>query len=815
MAERETPSQAVLMALGEHFAAGYFEEPAASPMQRLSRAVRRRFEHRKPMPYDGGLLYPCGPCYPPDENRILAPSYSFTWSYNDAAVDARLREGEAPAEPCQGDAQDGSAGASPSHVRETLLALRETMRAERDRLWVLRTPHTVGGAGYTHSIPNYARVLREGLNEHARRIATRLENTSDEATRDLCLGLQDVLAGIRAWHANLLACLRQGGHRLEACATTPLPLREGEGGGLHQGDTLTLPSPWKGEGGGTGILPVTERLIRALERVPFEPARDFFEAVVAYNFVYYLDDCDNPGRVDQELLPYYRGEDVAASVPLADADERRDASRSDRDEALALLTAFAGNVQANWGWSESIGGTTPDGGPAYNDLTPLCIQAARGKARPSLQLRVRKDMPDAVWDAALDLIASGNGLPALYNEEGYLAALREAGLGICDEDLSLWNGGGCTETMIHGCSNVGSLDAGLNMPLVLVETLDKHLAAAANFDGLLTAVKHDLAVAIGETCALVSMDQRMKALYRPQPMRSLLIDDCIERGVEFNAGGARYHWSVINVAGLGNVADSLAAIREVVFEKREKTSAELLDTLHRNFEGEEPFRRRLAHCPRFGNNNPRVDDLAADIAEFVFRQFLGHRPWRGGCPVRSSAFRRSSGAGGGNEEPRERGTTNVGGKFLPSTIMFVTFADAGAKVGATPDGRRAGEPIADSVGPVQGRDRSGAAAMLASVARLPLRLAAGTPILNARFAESLFDTPAGRRRLRDLIETYFELGGLQLQINVVDQAVLRDAIAHPERHTDLVIRVGGYSAFFNDLPLAVKQSILDRTEYAP
>ncbi|MBM4043086.1 MAG: hypothetical protein FJ290_31740, partial [Planctomycetes bacterium] len=88
MAERETPSQAVLMALGEHFAAGYFEEPAASPMQRLSRAVRRRFEHRKPMPYDGGLLYPCGPCYPPDENRILAPSYSFTWSYNDAAVDA-------------------------------------------------------------------------------------------------------------------------------------------------------------------------------------------------------------------------------------------------------------------------------------------------------------------------------------------------------------------------------------------------------------------------------------------------------------------------------------------------------------------------------------------------------------------------------------------------------------------------------------------------------------------------------------------------------------------------------------------------------
>lgn len=691
----------MLVALGEHFAAGYFEEPAASPMRRWSRAVRRRFEHRAPMPYDGGLLYPCGPCHVADENRILSPSFSFTWSYGDAAADERLKS------------------ASPEEC-EALLALQETMRAERDRLWVLRTPHTVGGAGYTHSIPNYGRVLREGLNEHGRRIAVRLDNTSDEATRDFCLGLQDVVAGIRAWHANLIK-------HLEAC-------------------------PYSRS---------RARLVKALKQVPFEPARDFFEAVVAYNFVYYLDDCDNPGRLDQELWPYY---------PQGGATR------------LALLSAFAENVQANWGWSESIGGTTPDGRPAYNDLTVLCLQAARGKARPSLQLRVRKDMPDEVWDAALDLIATGNGLPALYNEEGYLAALREAGLGIREEDLSLWNGGGCTETMIHGCSNVGSLDAGVNLPLALVESLDKHLAAAASFDDLLAAVKHDFAVVIGETCRLVSMDQEMKARFRPQPMRSLLIDDCIDRGVEFNAGGARYNWSVVNVAGLANVADSLAAVREVVFEKHEKTGAELLDVLHRNFESEEAFRRRLARCPRFGNNDPRVDDIAAEIAEHVFREFLSHRPWRGG-------------------------------KFLPSTIMFVTFADAGSKVGATADGRLAGEPIADSIGPVQGRDRSGAAAMLASVARLPLHLAAGTPILNARFAKALFDTPTGRSRLRDLIETYFELGGLQLQINVVDQAVLRDAIAHPERHGDLIVRVGGYSAPFVSLPRGVQEAILERTEH--
>jgi formate C-acetyltransferase len=230
------------------------------------------------------------------------------------------------------------------------------------------------------------------------------------------------------------------------------------------------------------------------------------------------------------------------------------------------------------------------------------------------------------------------------------------------------------------------------------------------------------------------------------------------------------------------VADSLAAVREVVFEKRERTGAELLESLHRNFEGEEAFRRRLERCPRFGNDDPRVDEIAAGVAEFVFREFLRHRPWRGG-------------------------------KFLPSCIMFVTFAHAGAQVGATPDGRRAGEPIADSIGPVQGRDRRGATAMLHSVARLPQHLAPGTPILNARFSKDLFDRPKGRQALRGLIETYFEMGGMQIQINVVDQEVLRDAIDHPERHEDLIVRVGGFSALFNSLPLDIKLSILERTEH--
>jgi len=704
------------MRLGEFFAAGYFEEPGAPPMRRWSRAARRRFEQRAPTPYDGGLLYPCGVCHSGLEDQILSACFSYTWQFHDNKLEERMRM-----------ASDDE--------RETLAALAETMRAERERLGVLRTPHTVGGAGYTHSIPNYGRVLRGGLNEHARRIARGLEGaqrSEDAEAADFYLALRDVLAGIRRWHASIMEHLRQ--------------YRCNDGQERQNRD----------------------RLLEAFQRVPFEPARTFFEAVLAYNFTYYLDDCDNPGRVDQELFTYYRRDLNAATLT--------------RDQALALLERFSDNVCKNWGWSEAIGGTRADGGPAYNDLTVLCIEAARGKARPSLQLRIRKDMPDGVWEAALDSLASGNGLPALYNEEGYLRALREAGLGIDERDLSLWNGGGCTETMIHGCSNVGSLDAGMNLPLTLVESFDRHLAEGPSFGTLVEAVKQDFAAVIADMTRLVSLDQETKAKWRPQPMRTLLVDDCIDRGREFNAGGARYNWSVINVAGLANVADSLAAIRQVVFEKHEKTGAELLEILRRDFEGEQAFRRRLARCPRFGNDDPRVDEIAADIAEFVFREFRRHTPWRGG-------------------------------KFLPSCIMFVTYAQAGAQVGATPDGRRAGKPIADSIGPVQGRDRSGATAMLSSVGRIPQHLAPGTPILNARFSKKLFASGEGRQCLRDLIRTYFDLGGMQIQINVVDQDVLRDAIEHPERHGDLIIRVGGYSAHFVMLPLDVQKSILERTEH--
>jgi pyruvate-formate lyase len=719
------PDPSVLNGLREYYAAGFFELPDASPMLRWSRAMRRFLERRALPPYTGEPLYPCGPARDPSECGILTPSFSFTWEYADARVEELAR------------------GASASEAA-ALDALRLQIRTLDAGLDMIHTPHVVGGKGYTHSIPNYGRVLREGLDGHRRRIregTARAEAgtaapcgtpQAGPGAADFYAGLEDLLTGVESWTGRIR----------ERLASSPQRDPEAEGNRI--------------------------RLLAAYERVPWQPARSFFEALLAYSFTFYLDGCDNPGRFDLELSPFYEADLLRGAMT--------------HQEALGLVGRFWSDVDVNSGWSTGIGGTAPDGAAAYTDLTLVCLEAARGRRRPNLQLHVRRDMPAEVWEEAFSTLATGCGLPSLYNDELYTAMLRGSGLGVREEDLAWRNGGGCTETMIHGRSNVGSLDAGLNLPLVLDGTLRARLPGARSFDELLEAFLADAAEAAAVIAREVNADQEAKARLRPQPVRSLLVDDCIQDCREFNAGGARYNWSVVNVAGLANAIDSLAAVREVVFERGELDAAELAGILASDFNGREEARARLARCPRFGNDDLSADDLAALVSRRLFAEIARHKAWRGGF-------------------------------FMPSCLMFVTYARAGQAVGALPDGRRAGEPLADSAGPYQGRDTHGPTAMLRSVARLAQDLAPGTLVVNLRFLPHLLETAENREKVRDLVRTYFGLGGMQLQVNVVDQDLLRDALAHPERHADLVVRVGGYSEYFNRLERRVQESLLERTAH--
>ncbi|MGE5531033.1 MAG: pyruvate formate lyase family protein [Bacteroidota bacterium] len=597
-----------------------------------------------------------------------------------------------------------------------------------------------GVTGYTHSIINFGRILSEGLGGYRQRVLRlKREAEADDA--------------------------RSSRRPRAFCRETPVQFYEAmlillEGIEILKRRSVALlrQSP----------QPNASRLADALDQAPFAPATGFYEAMAAINFLFYLDGSDDLGRFDQDLWPYYR--DGLSTGAIS------------REDARAWITQLFTNVDTCTAWNCAIGGSRADGTEGSNDLTLLCLEVARGRRRPNLALRLRKDTPDEVWDQALETISGGSGIPALYNEEGYLSAIQSADLGVAKEDLPWYAFGGCTELMVHGRSNVGSLDDTLNLAAVLERSLHRHLSSCDTFGSFLTLFRRDISAAVDELCERVNGYQESKARLQPQPIRTLLIDDCLDNAQEFNAGGARYNWSVINVAGLPNTYDSLAAVKQLVFECEKVGADDLLTALRDDFEGHEELRQRLSRCPHFGNSDPYVDELAEDIARHTFSEFMSHTPWRGG-------------------------------RYLASCLMFVTYGYFGEQVGATPDGRKARTPIGDSAGAVQGRDRSGPTAYLRSVARIPHSLAPGTLVINIRFTRRLFDDAEARQQLKALIRTYFDLGGMQLQVNVVDQRVLQDALAHPDQYQDLIIRMGGYSEYFNRLGRDLQLSVLERVEH--
>lgn len=698
-----------LLAAGELFAAGWMAVPEAPPVVRFAHGLAAHLRNVELSPYRGTRLYPVGPEGTGDllyavPGATTGFHYSQGFCYD---VEGIRRKAAACPEPAQAAALEALAQAVDGYPR-------------------------VGG--YTHSIPNYGRVLAEGLEGYRERIlaAQAQPATAQEADRAaLYEALLLLLDAIRDYHTRVLEWLEN----------SPQDTPEGE---AHR-----------------------RRLLAAYAQVPFQPARNFAEAMVGTCLLLHLDGTDDLGRFDQFMRPYYEQSLAAGEVTP--------------EEAREWICELWGKLDRAGGWNVAIGGLKADGSSAVSDFTRLCIEAATGRRRPNLALRIPPEMPEEVWDATFDCLASGGGLPALYNESEYRRAVREAHLNVSEADLADFAFGGCTELMIHGKSNVGSLEGDLNLPLVMVESLHARLPDCPAFEDFLAGLKQDFAAYIRRNVEQWNRNQQSKARWQPQPMRSLLIDDCLENGREYNAGGARYNWCIVNVMGLANVADSLAALKQVVYEQGGATREELLAALRDDFAGHEALQRRLQSAPHFGNDDPYVDEIMRDVSTFVFEELRQYAPWRGG-------------------------------RYLGSCLMFVTYAGYGKPVGATPDGRHAGRPIADSAGAMQGRDVSGPTALLQSATKIPHWLAPGTLVTNIRLSKKFFRGEQ-RRKLRDLLLTYFRLGGMQLQMTVVDQATLQAAMREPEKYGDLIIRVGGYSEYWSRLDDDLRRSILERVEH--
>ncbi len=521
------------------------------------------------------------------------------------------------------------------------------------------------------------------------------------------------------------------------------------------------------------------RIARALETVPRRPACDFFSAVQSFYLLYSFDGVDSPGYFDQYMGEYY------------DSADKREA----REILEGLWTAFH-DLRA---WNLCIGGSDADWNDRTNALSYAILDVTRdmGFQTPNLTLRWHRNTDDRFLRKAVECIATGNGLPALYNDEAVCPALEA--LGIPPQDAHEYAMNGCNQIDIQGKSHMGLEDGELSVLKCLeyalnngVDMLDGKQASiqtgdAAQFqsyDELWDAFKRQVAFATDVIVTLANRSQRIFAETAPNPLRSGVLQGCLEKGRDYAAGGALYNHGQLLTEGLADTADSLAAIRHFVFEEKRWTMAQLLDMLRSDFAGFEQERQLLRNYDKFGNDMDGVDQIAADIQTYFFTEMRKYHTWR---------------------DP-ENGVYGGGLSTFSRTPRY------GGSAAASANGRHSRDVlIADSIGATPGCDRLGPTAALCSALKYHHRLATSGFVMQLKFDKKLFAAPEGIENFMRLVKGYFMGGGQQLSINVLDRQELLDAVAHPENHENLIVRVGGYSEYFTRLSPGLQQNVIART----
>jgi len=548
------------------------------------------------------------------------------------------------------------------------------------------------------------------------------------------------------------------------------------------------------------------KIAEVCRRVPAHAPRDFWEALQAYWFIHLgviseLNTWDSfcPGRLDQHLEPFY--EKGLAERTLT------------RDKAKELLECFwvkfnnqpappkVGVTAAESGTYTDFaninnGGLKADGSDGVSEVTYLILEVIDEMRllQPSSNLQLSKKSPDRFLKRGLEIVRQGWGQPSIFNADLVVEELLRQGKSI--EDARGGGTSGCVETGAFG-KEAYILTGYFNITKVLEVTLNngfdprtgKRLGLAtgdprkfSSFEELFGAFRKQLDRFIEIKVKGNNIIERIYARHMPAPFLSLLIDDCIAKGRDYNDGGPRYNTTYIMGVGPGSCTDSLAAIRCHVFDRKDLTMAELLDALAANFEGHEKTRQVLLNkTPKYGNDDEYADALLAELFNAFYDEVNGRKNTKGGC------YRVN---------------------YL-STTCHVYF---GSVTGATPDGRRAYEPLSDGISPVQGADRRGPTAVLKSAARMDHARTGGT-LLNQKFTPQLLEGEEGIDKLAHLVRSYFKLDGHHIQFNVVTAETLRAAQQNPEKYRDLIVRVAGYSDYFCDLTTALQNEIIARTEH--
>jgi formate C-acetyltransferase len=445
----------------------------------------------------------------------------------------------------------------------------------------------------------------------------------------------------------------------------------------------------------------------------------------------------------------------------------------------------------------NLAGLLRDGSDGSNELTHLLLEIIDEMhlLQPSSNMQISRKTPDNVLKHALKVIRKGYGFPSLFNADSVVEEQLRQGKTLEDA-----REGGCS-----GCVEVGAfgkeayiLTGYFNLVKMLELALHRGLdprtgkqigartpdpATFTSYDDLFAALKTQVCHVLDIKIRGNQLIERLYATRMPHTFLSVITDNCIARGKDYNAGGARYNNTFIQAGGIGSISDSLAALKEVVFDKNELTLPSFIHILDSDFEGMETLRQRLVNkTHKYGNDDDYADGEMTRTFRMLFEAIDGRPNTKGG------AYRV---------------------EMLPTTC-HVYFGEVCL---ASADGRRKGLPLSEGISPVQGADRQGPTAVLKSAAKMD-HIKTGGTLLNMKFSPSLLEGEAGIDNLHSLVRSYFKLDGHHMQFNVVNAAKLREAQAQPEQYRDLIVRVAGYSDYFCDLSPALQEEIIQRTEHA-
>ncbi len=555
-----------------------------------------------------------------------------------------------------------------------------------------------------------------------------------------------------------------------------------------------------------------EKIADVCHWVPAHAPRDLWEAIQMYWFVHLgtvteLNGWDsmNPGHIDQHLYPFYR--------------KGLEEGTLDRDKAKELLsclwikfnnqpappkvgvTALESGTYNDF-TNINIGGVDRDGNNAVNDLSYIIleIQEELHELQPGLSIHIAKNTPDDFLIEGVKVIRQGHGYPSIFNPDTYIQELVREGKTLEDA-----REGGCS-----GCIEVGAfgkeaylLTGYLNTPKILEITLNngvdpetgKKLGLETgdprqfkDFESLYEAWHQQMVYFVNLKLSVNNYIERMFSLYAPATFLSLFIDDCIEKGKDYYSGGARYNTTYIQCTGLGTITDCFTTLKKHVFEEGRFTMDDILKAVACNWGKDTPLAREYEkmrlyirnHTPFFGNDDNYADDIAVRVYEDLVKAIEGR--------------------------PNTRG-----GKTQLNMLSTTCHNYFGSVCGATPNGRFAHFAISDGTSPAHGSDSHGPTAVVKSLGKLDQTKSGGT-LLNVRFVPSLLKRDEDLKKFSSLVRTYFKFGGHHIQFNIVDTETLHDAQKHPDDYKDLLVRVAGYSDYFNDMTEQLQNEIIARTE---